>query len=116
MNDPGPPIPLSYQTPPRPPPLARIVYSWYSGIVSVLAGIAFAVVDYRDITDRLSHRGLDFSDLLTACVVAIVALWFIGSGLFILWMNSRQRRGLPTYSAPRTIGKFVRWLTSFIDG
>ena len=108
MDDPGPPIPLSYQTPPRPPPLPRVVYSWYAAIVNVLAGIAFAVVDYRDIVDRRSHRGLDFSDVLTVCIIAMIAVWLIGSGAFILWMKSRQLRGLRTYSIFEALGRAVR--------
>lgn len=77
-----------------------------------VGSVASAVIisDFRIF--KRSGRGV--FDLSIDAVLALIAVAALAYGVFVLWMYARGLRGLPTYTASRTLGRFIRWLTSIL--
>jgi hypothetical protein len=110
--------PLNYESPPkssRSEQPYRTASAIPHGLLYLSFGSMLIAGSVSDIRAFL-RSGRSVFELSIALVIAFLGVAVVAYSLFVFWMYRRALSGRRTYSAPRSLGRVVRWLTSFIDG
>ena len=111
------PVTLEYESRSRPKPVKQPYTgsgAVFNGLFDLVLGVLLAIIAVGNVIDFL-QRG-QFPDLSTGAALSFAAALLLFRAIFALWMHGRALRGLPTYSAWRTLGRVIRCFASFITG